>query len=375
MESAKKTNIAGSKAKSRSVEKTSEEKKSGPSGEKSRKQSRKSGDRTASATKGVSMRASPRKGARVNYSEVDYNEFNFEEVQASGMVQGEGEAIVTIKDIVRRAEVYKSGAMEKENKTKDGKEKQGKDLKRGKRRASVGSKVKGGAKTKEENNNENVKEGLIGGEIIQEGVKSEDCGKKAEKLGEMLQEKNSQAQVKKVYSGALSIPLKRKIAEKAVEVKNCTEVARQFSKELGPISAFQVRSIKKQVQLWDMTGKGGNMKGAKSQEDEDEAGTQQEGDGADVGVGLSQGEKGTKEKETLEEPEISMVLDTHSKYEETPLSAGCMKIRVLEMKWREIKTKEKLLELEKEEIAQELQAEKEKLKPLLEESLNPKASD
>ena len=52
-----------------------------------------------------------------------------------------------------------------------------------------------------------------------------------------------------------------------------------------------------------------------------------------------------------------------------------MKIRVLEMKWREIKTKEKLLELEKEEIARELQAEKEKLKPLLEESINPTASD
>ena len=56
-------------------------------------------------------------------------------------------------------------------------------------------------------------------------------------------------------------------------------------------------------------------------------------------------------------------------------TAGCMKIRVLEMKWREIKTKEKLLELEKEEIARELQAEKEKLKPLLEESINPTASD
>jgi len=351
MESAKKTNIDGSKAKSRSVGKTSEEKK------------RKSGDRAAAATKRVSTRGSPRKGARVDYSEVDDNEVDFEEVRASGMVQGEGEAIVTIKDIVRRAEVYKSGATEKvkEKKMKDGKQKQGKDLKL--RKASVSSKVKGGAKTKEENNNENIEEGQIGGEMIQEGMKSEDCGK------------NSQAQGKKVYSDALSMPLKRKIAEKAVEIGNCTEVARQFSKELGPISAFQIRRIKKQVQLWDVTGKGGNKKGAKSQEDEDEAGAQQEGDGADFRVGFSQGEKGTKEKETLEEPEISMVLDTRPKYEETPLSAGCMKIRVLEMKWREIKTKEKLLELEKEEIARELQAEKEKLKPLLEESLNPTASD
>merc|ERR1719341_637668 len=278
------------------------------------------------------------------------------------MMQGEGEASVAIKDIARRrAEVYKSGATEK--KMKDGKQKQGKDLKRGKSKASVSRKVKGGAKTKEENNNENIEEGQVGGEMIQEGMKSEDCGKK------------SQAQGKKVYSDALSMPLKRKVAEKAVEIGNCTEVARKFSKELGPISAFQIRRIKKQVQLWDVTGKGGNKKGAKSWEDEDEAGAQQEGDGADFGVGLSQGEKGTKEKETLEEPEISMVLDTRPKYEETPLSAGCMKIRVLEMKWREIKTKEKLLELEKEEIARELQAEKEKLKPLLEESLNPTASD
>ena len=76
-----------------------------------------------------------------------------------------------------------------------------------------------------------------------------------------------------------------------------------------------------------------------------------------------------------EEPEISMILDTRPKYEETPLSAGCMKIRLLELKLREIKRKEKLLKLEKEETARELQAEKEKLKPLLEQSLNPKASD
>ena len=225
------------------------------------------------------------------------------------MMQGEGEASVAIKDIARRrAEVYKSGATEKvkEKKMKDRKQKQGKDLKWGKRKASVSSKVKGGAKTKEKNNN--IEEGQVGGEMIQEGMKSEDCGK------------NNQAQGKKVYSVALSMPLKRKIAEKAVEIGNCTEVARQFSKELGPISAFQIRRIKKQVQLWDVTGKGGNKEGAKSQEDEDEA--EQEGDGADFGVGLSQGEKGTKEKETLEEPEISMLLDTRPKYEETPLSAG-----------------------------------------------------
>ena len=184
----------------------------------------------------------------------------------------------------------------------------------------------------------------------------------------MLQ-KNSQG--RKVYSDEL----KRKISEKAVEVGNCAEVARQFSKELGPISASTVRSIKKQVELWDVTGKGGNKKDAKSQKDVDEAEAQLEGDGTDVGVGLGQVEKGVKEKETLEEPEISMVFDTHQKYEETALSAGCMRIRVLEMKLREIERKEKLLELEKEESVRELQAEKEKLKPLLEETFNPTASD
>ena len=110
-------------------------------------------------------------------------------------------------------------------------------------------------------------------------------------------------------------------------------------------------------------------------EDEEEAGAQLERDSADVGAGLGQGEKGMKEKETVEDPEISMVFDTRPKYEETKLSAGCMKIRILEMKSKEIERKKKLLELEEDENARELQAEKERLKTTLEESLNPETSD
>ena len=93
-----------------------------------------------------------------------------------------------------------------------------------------------------------------------------------------------------------------------------------------------------------------------------------------MGVGIQQGEKRMKEKEVAEEPEISMVLDTHPKFVETPLSAGCMKIRVLEMKSREIERKKKLLDLEEEANAQELEVEKEKLKKTLEESIRSKAS-
>merc|ERR1712083_749791 len=133
--------------------------------------------------------------------------------------------------------------------------------------------------------------------------------------------------------------------------------------------------------LWDMTK--GNREGEKNEDNampdgeeanmvtegnKEEENTHEgeeevdEGGEANAGVGLHQGEKRMKEKEVAEEPEISMVLDTHPKFVETPLSAGCMKIRVLEQKSRELERKKKLLDLEEEANAQELEAEKEKLK-------------
>ena len=191
--------------------------------------------------------------------------------------------------------------------------------------------------------------------------------------------------------------LKKKIAERAVKIGNCAEVGRQFSKELGfTVDASTVRYFKRQMALRDVTkgnsgGKKtqrnkdnamsageeaemvtkGNMEGENSQEGGEEV---DEGGEANVGVGIQQGEKRMKEKEVAEEPEISMVLDTHPKFVETPLSAGCMKIRVLEMKSREIERKKKLLDLEEEANAQELEVEKEKLKKTLEESIRSKAS-
>ena len=47
---------------------------------------------------------------------------------------------------------------------------------------------------------------------------------------------------------------------------------------------------------------------------------------------------------------------------------------MLEMKLKEIEWKKQILELEKEENARALEAEKEKLKATLEESINPKTS-
>ena len=79
-----------------------------------------------------------------------------------------------------------------------------------------------------------------------------------------------------------------------------------------------------------------------------------------------------KEKEAEEE---ELMLDSQSMFEETSLSASCLKIRMLEMKSREIERKKHILGLEKEEKARELEAEKEKLKATLEESINPKASN
>ena len=52
-----------------------------------------------------------------------------------------------------------------------------------------------------------------------------------------------------------------------------------------------------------------------------------------------------------------------------------MTIRMLEMKSKEIERKERLLEVEEEENARKLEAEKEKLKKTLEESTNPKADN
>ena len=345
-----------------------------------------------SAGKGISMRTSPRKRARVDYNEVDYSEIEFNEVETAKKVK-----------VKSKQKEMGKGNWGKEEK----------DLKQGSRNKKTKGVVKakdcGG---KEENNNENIEEGQIRGKMLQEskshdetedfkegkssnpvnkkklegkkrkgGAKSKYCGEKVEKnnednieenqiVGETLQENKSQG--KKVYTKEL----KRKIAERAAEVGNCAEVARQLSKtkEVGPISASTVRSIKNQVALWEVT-KGGIKEGAKTQEDEEEAGAQLERDNADVGAGFGQGEKGMKEKETVEDPEISMVFDTRPKYEETKLSAGCMRIRILEMKLREIERKKKLLELEEDENARELQAEKERLKTTLEESLNPETSD
>ena len=76
-----------------------------------------------------------------------------------------------------------------------------------------------------------------------------------------------------------------------------------------------------------------------------------------------------KEKEAEEE---EMMLDSRSG---TSLSASCLKIRMLEMKTREIERTKHILGLEKEEKVRELEAEKEKLKATLEESINPKASN
>ena len=97
-----------------------------------------------------------------------------------------------------------------------------------------------------------------------------------------------------------------------------------------------------------------------------------EGDEAITGVGVLQVEKGMKEKEAEEE---ELMLDSQSMFEETSLSASCLKIRMLEMKTREIERKKHILDLEKEEKVWELEAEKEKLKATLEESINPKASN
>jgi len=322
-----------------------------------------------------------RKKTRVDYSEVDYSG-----VEAIGM---EVEIAVAVKDNGKKPKVgntaeKKTGVKEKSTdhkKMKEGKGKQckkevKKELKGGKGKTSVNKKKKGEMKVrdcgnKENNNDENHEEEHTGGEILQE----------------------NKSQEKRVYSQEL----KKKIAERAVKIGNCAEVGRQFSKELGyNVDAGTVRYFKRQMALCDVTK--GNRGGKKTQKNEDNAmsdgeeadmvtegskegentqgGGEEVGEGneVNVGVGLHQVEKRMKEKELAEKPEISLVLDTHPRFEETPLSAGCMKIRVLEMKSRELERKKRLLELEEEANAQELEAEKEKLKTTLEESIRSKKS-
>ena len=92
-----------------------------------------------------------------------------------------------------------------------------------------------------------------------------------------------------------------------------------------------------------------------------------DGEGDEVNVGEE------KEKEKVEEGEENR---PSPEFEETPLSAACLKIRMLEMKSKEIERKKEILALEIDENACELEAEKEKLKTILEEesdSSNPQS--
>ena len=81
------------------------------------------------------------------------------------------------------------------------------------------------------------------------------------------------------------------------------------------------------------------------------------------------GEKKEKEKAEGEENRPS------PKFEESPLSAACLKVSMLEMKSKQIERKKMILALENEENAQELEAEKEKMKKTLDEETNPNAAD
>ena len=81
------------------------------------------------------------------------------------------------------------------------------------------------------------------------------------------------------------------------------------------------------------------------------------------------GEK--KEKEEGEEGDNrpDMMFDSRPKFEESPLSTACLKIRMLELKSNEIEKKKRVLALENEENARDLETEKEKLKTTLDEEL------
>merc|ERR1712181_150187 len=172
---------------------------------------------------------------------------------------------------------------------------------------------------------------------------------------------------RKMVQFKYSQELKRKIAKKAVEMGNYAEVARFYSKKLGfTVNRTTVRVITKQVGSWDV---------AKGDQEGEEALEDREGDEANGGVCLHQGKMGTKEEEAEGDEEPQMMFDSRPRFEETPLSAGCMMIRMLEMKSKEIERKERLLEVEKEENARNLVAEKEKLRTTLEESINPKAGN
>jgi len=319
------------------------------------KERRSTGDTEAKACKGIFMQT--REKARVDYSEVDYNEVDWSGDEAIGM---EVEIAVAVKDDNSNAKVgnpseKKTGVNEKgtyDKKRKERKEKQGKEegkrkkLKEGKRKNSASKVKKGGVKAgvcgnKEENNNEgNLEEGHTGGEILQEN----------KSLGKRV---CSQEQ-------------KKEIAERAVKIVNCANRG-------GKKTQTKEDNAMPDGEEADMVTEG-NKEGENTQDGREEE--DDERDEVDVEVGR-QGGKRMKEKEKEEEPEkpeISMVLDTHPKFEETALSAGCMKIRVLEMKSRELERKKRLLELEEEANALELEAEKEKLKVTLEESIRSKAS-
>merc|ERR1712181_75048 len=193
-------------------------------------------------------------------------------------------------------------------------------------------------------------------------VKEKDCGRNAKekKTNSGQENKNQRKRVQLKYSQEL----KRKIAEEAVEVGNNAEVAGLYSKELGfTVNESTIPGIVKQVALWGVAK--GNQEGEEALED-------RKGDEVNIGVSLHQGKK---EKEAQEDEEPHMMFDSRPKFEETPLSAGCMMIRMLEMQSKEIARKERLLEVEKEENARKLAAEKEKLKTTLEESINPKAGN
>ena len=82
------------------------------------------------------------------------------------------------------------------------------------------------------------------------------------------------------------------------------------------------------------------------------------------GDAVNVGEKKEKEKAEGEENR------PRPKFEESPLSTACLKIRMLELKSNEIERKMRILALENEENARELEAEKEKLKTTLDEELN-----